>query len=303
MKTSLFRVMAVLGILGSCLLFSADDAGAALCTVAVEEIAIGSGVGKNAKRHLNREQLQDEIETALRETRKFQVVTRQQKILSLVRKEQAFAKTTVAKGNAAIEGQADNAQLLIAITVHDFKFGRSVKPVPNIANKYFRQDYGRLAVNAKVVNTSSMAVVKEVNLESRTGSKKHIVNHSGGMPDSSYYTKMARRIGVKLAEEVLDAQFPMKIIRCKGTQVFINRGKDGGLKTGDILNVYSQGEMMIDPDTNENIGADEMMIGQIKVVRVNPKFTIAKIKGEETRTLISSDLSGSAPSHPIVRRP
>ncbi len=61
----------------------------------------------------------------------------------------------------------------------------------------------------------------------------------------------------------------------------MNRGKDGGLKKGQILEVYSAGEILIDPDTGQSLGSSEEYVGKVKVVRINPKFTIAVIVSEE----------------------
>ena len=70
----------------------------------------------------------------------------------------------------------------------------------------------------------------------------------------------------------------VKVMSTKGTQVWINRGQDGGLKEGEVLQVYRPGEELVDPDTGEVLGSAEEMIGTIKVVRINPKFTITEME-------------------------
>jgi hypothetical protein len=80
-----------------------------------------------------------------------------------------------------------------------------------------------------------------------------------------------------MADHVIALGFPVEIIKVKGNQVYLNRGKDGGFKNGMVLNVYSPGEELIDPDTGEQLGSAEEYAGQIKVSRINPKFTIATI--------------------------
>ena len=80
-----------------------------------------------------------------------------------------------------------------------------------------------------------------------------------------------------MADQLVDIVFPMRVLNIQGNKIFINRGKDGGLKKGQKLNVFKPGVALIDPDTGENLGSAETMIGQIKVTRINPKFTIAEI--------------------------
>jgi hypothetical protein len=88
---------------------------------------------------------------------------------------------------------------------------------------------------------------------------------------------MAKAVAAQMADQLVDAVFPMKVLNVQGDQVWINRGKDGGLKKGDVLKVFRPGVALIDPDTGENLGSAETEIGKIKVVRINPKFTIAKV--------------------------
>jgi hypothetical protein len=80
-----------------------------------------------------------------------------------------------------------------------------------------------------------------------------------------------------MAEQLVDTVFPMRILQIVGSQVFINRGEDGGLKPGDVLIVYKPGPPLIDPYTKEVLGPAEVAIGEIKVSRVSPKFTAADI--------------------------
>ena len=51
---------------------------------------------------------------------------------------------------------------------------------------------------------------------------------------------------------------------------------------------------LIDPDTGENLGSAEIFAGQIKIVRVNPKFTIADVVKTESSPIAKGD---------IVRKP
>ena len=60
-----------------------------------------------------------------------------------------------------------------------------------------------------------------------------------------------------------------------------NRSKDTGVKVGDIYEIFALGEAMIDPDTGENLGAEETLIGTIKVTSVLPKFSKGTIVGED----------------------
>jgi hypothetical protein len=263
--------------------------------VAIKTPLVGEGVVEKYRKHLNISKLLAEIEASLQATRKFEVLTRQKETLGAILKEQEFAKSDFAKGDAAQEGQFENANFLIVPTVQDFKFYRSAKPVPNISNKYIRRDSGLLEINAQVVDTESGAIKTTFYLKSSFGTKDEVVNSKGGSPSTVHFEKMAKKVSAQMADQLVDTVFPMRVLNSKGNQVWINRGKDGGLKVGDILNVYRPGEELTDPDTGERLGSAEMLIGKIKVARVNPKFTIAEIQAKGTKEPIEKG--------DIVRKP
>jgi len=238
---------------------------------------IGDGVKKHLLRYLNLQTILAEMEASLKATRKFEVLTRQKALLSAIREEQKFAKSDLAKGDAAKEGLLENANYLIIPTVQDLKFYRSSKPVPNISNKYIRRDSGMLEINAQVLDTESGQIKTTFYLKSSFRTKDEVVNTKGGVPSSVHFTRMAKRVSAQMADQLVDTVFPMMVLNTEGDQVWINRGKDGGLRVGEILNIYKPGRELVDPYTREKLGSAEKFIGKIKVVRVNPKFTIAKV--------------------------
>lgn len=261
--------------------------------VAIKQPTIGEGVSKYATKYLNLSTLLDEMEASIQKSKKFALVSRKKATLEAIREEQEFAKSDLTKGNAAAEGQIENANFLILPVVQDFKFYRSSKPVPNLANKYVRKDSGMIEVNAQIIDTSTGGIMTTFYMKSSFATKNQVVNSKGGAPSSVHYTNMAKKVSSQMTDQLVDAVFPMRILNVQGDQVWINRGKDGGLKKGDILKVYRPGVELIDPDTGENLGSAETEIGEIKVTRVNPKFTIA----------VSKNLSEPAQKLDIVREP
>lgn len=250
--------------------------------VAIKTAKVGEGVSQYALKYLNLTTLLDEMEASIQKNRKFNLVSRKKDVLTDVREEQKFAKSELTAGNAAAEGELKNANFLILPTVQDFKFYRSSKPVPNLDNKYTRVDSGMLEVNAQVIDTSTGAIKTTFYMKSSFATKKQVVNSKGGAPNSIYFTKMAKAISAEMTDQLVDAVFPMRVLNVQEQQVWINRGKDGGLTNGMVLKVFRPGIALIDPDTGENLGSAETQVGNIKVTRINPKFTITQIvKGSE----------------------
>ncbi len=250
--------------------------------VAIKKAKVGEGVSKYGKKYLNLGTLWDEMEASIQKNRKFTLVSRKKDVLADIREEQEFAKSDLTAGNAAAEGQIKNANFLILPTVQDFKFYRSSTPVPNLDSKYVRVDSGMLEVNAQIIDTATGGIKTTFYLKASFATKKKVVNSRGGVPNSIHFTRMAKKIAAQMTDQLVDAVYPMKILNVQGSQVWINRGKDGGLKKGDVLKVFRPGIELIDPDTGDNLGSAETEVGKIKVTRVNPKFTTAEVvKGTE----------------------
>ena len=260
---------------------------------------IGENVGEYAQKRLadKLELLQEELEKALINIRKFNVVTRSKEKMESINQEQNFSSSSMSSGNAAQKGGMDAANYLVQPSVNDFVFYRSATPVPNIDNKYFRQDSGRMGIYVDVLDTTTGQIKSSFFLKSSFATKKQVVNSRKGIPANRHFLSMAKEAGHQLAEQMLNTVFPIIAIKVEANQVWMNRGNDGGLKTGDMLNIYSPGEALIDPYTGENIGSAESLIGKLKVERVNPKFT--------TGTIILSE-DGQRPNvqkGDILRRP
>lgn len=261
--------------------------------VAIMKPSVGEGVSKWSKKYLNLSTILDEIEASIQKTRKFELLSRKESVLKSIRREQEFAKSDLAEGDAAPEGQIKNANYQVIPVVQDFKFYRSSKPVPNLANKYFRTDHGVLEMNVQVVDVATGAIKTTFYMKDSFNTKRHVVNSKDGAPNSQYFTGMAKAVSAQMADQLVNVVFPMKVLNVQGDQMWINRGTDGGLSAGDLLKVFRPGVELIDPDTGESLGSAETEIGKVKVQRVNPKFTI----------VVGVDLSEPAMKDDIVRKP
>ncbi len=250
--------------------------------VAIKEPIIGDTVNANLRKRLNTDIIRSEMEASFRATRKFRVLSRDKQTLKAVLDEQNFAASDLAKGDAANSGELNNAQYLILPTIQDFKFYRKHTALPNFDDKYKRKDWGTLVINAQMIDSSTGQVVTTFSLKDSFATKETVVNGNGGAPSSVFFSKMAKGVAAKLANQFVAQVYPMKVVkRTRTGELILNRGKDGGLKVGDKLNVYFAGEALIDPDTGESLGSSEEFVGVVTVTRILPKITYAKIVSEQ----------------------
>lgn len=82
--------------------------------------------------------------------------------------------------------------------------------------------------------------------------------------------------GHSVANEILDIIYPIKVVRASSPrQITLNQGGIR-MQIGRQFDVFQKGEVLIDPDTGESLGAEELFCGTIEVTRVMPKFSVAK---------------------------
>jgi hypothetical protein len=263
--------------------------------VAIKEAKVAESVSEGTRANLNLEKLLAEMEASFLATRKFDVVTRKKSTLQAIRDEQNFAESDVAAGDAAESGALQNADYLIIPEIHRFAFYAKTHKVPHLQNKYFRTDHGTLEINAQVVDTKTGQIKTTFYLKDSFSTAEKMVDGGGGVPGQKHFADLCKGVSAQMADQFIDLVFPVEILNVKGNSVYLNRGQDGGFKEGDILNVYSPGEALIDPRTGENLGSAEEYIGQIKISRVNPKFTIA--------TILQDKLKGEMNVGCVVRKP
>ena len=82
--------------------------------------------------------------------------------------------------------------------------------------------------------------------------------------------KCFRETALREAAKIVDVAYPIRVMSQDGEVVMLNRG-EGALLQGEVLKVYAAGEVMVDPETKENLGYQEAYVGSIKVVEVGQK--------------------------------
>ena len=144
----------------SCLLMSGSALAEAVAKyrVSVADLAVSDSLSAQNKKTVLESSLISNIENAIRNGRKFELLTRRADALAEIRKEQEFAKSGLAAGDAAQEGQLSNAQSVVKVTVESFAFGRSAHKIPNIEGKYKVSDSASITLNVQILDTTKGTV-------------------------------------------------------------------------------------------------------------------------------------------------
>ncbi|MFA7005567.1 MAG: CsgG/HfaB family protein [Verrucomicrobiia bacterium] len=232
----------------------------------------------------------DSLADALIKCGRFIVVERAE--IQTVMKEQDFAQSgrTVDTANAPKVGQLLTAQIQIT---------------GSILSVDTRTSDGGAAFGFKGFNIGASGGKAEVLIALRI-----IDTTSGQVLDSQQIKGIARKSGLSfgfasgdfrggmgglkktpLGDAVVDAlnqavaaissrleQVPWqgRIVKADPDKIYINAGANFGVRPGDRFACYHPGEALIDPETGLNPGGKTTKYGQIEVVEVSDKFSIAK---------------------------
>ena len=211
--------------------------------------------------------------TALVNTRKFDIIERQ-RVDDLISEMQMSESGLMNPARAAKAGQMIGADYFLMGELSVFTVNVNWRPIPN-TSKFNRTVTAQIIVDMRIVDTRTSKIVAadkgEARWEVRT---MHDAQVQTIFP-AEMIDALQRQLCDSLTIKTIDGVYPIKIIGFSGGVVSLNRGQGGGMEVGQVLEVYSEGEEMVDPDTGESLGSEEIKIGAIRVTEVLARFSKA----------------------------
>ena len=236
----------------------------------------------NTGQELNRiiESLDSQLIDRVNATRKFDVLSRSD-LADIVKEQDLGASGNVDAKTAAKAGKLSRAKYLLVCTVDDFQ-DYYEKAVFEGTGRSASKRVFRFSIVGKMYDSSTGKLIESANFQTGNDTFKLIQqerNYSvnNGLLSDEMMVAISRSMAEKIANHVVDVIFPAKILIKRDNVVTINRGEGGGVAEGDTFNVYALGEEMIDPDTKESLGHEEVKVGKVKISQVNPKTSMATI--------------------------
>jgi hypothetical protein len=187
----------------------------------------------------------------------------------------ALAKEAGAAGTAFQFNQAD---YLLTIRVDGFNDRMETKRLASLGK----------TVTARVIELSAVAKITEVATQRAVASTNFQVSRrqadqlSGnttekvGESSDVLLIDITREMAQKIASRVSDAVFPARVLAKRDKLVTINRNDTSGIKVGQVWEVFTLGEDLVDPDTGEK-SREEVPVGTVKISRVTPQNSQAEI--------------------------
>jgi len=236
----------------------------------------------NSQQELNRiiESLDSQLIDRVNATRKFDVLSRSD--LADVTKEQDLgASGNVDVKTAAKAGKLAGAKYLLVATVDDFQ-DYYEKAVFEGTGRSATKRVFRLSIVGKLYDSSTGKLIESANFQTGNDEFKRIQEERNysvntGLLSDEMMVALSRSTAEKIANHLVDVLFPAKVLVKRDNTVTINRGEGAGVAEGDVFNVFALGDEMIDPDTKESLGREEVKVGKVKISQVNPKTSMAAI--------------------------
>jgi len=275
-----------LGLLAAALLPALASAQDGKATIAISSIkptpSLDASVKPDKKLELGRiiESLNSQLIDRISATRKFDVVGRSD-LNDILKEQDLGASGNVDAKTAAKAGKLTGATFLLVTTVDDFQDYVETATFEGTGRSATKRVF-RLSVVGKLYDSSTGKLIESANLQTGNDAFKDISeNRSYSVKDGNLTDEMmvavARDMAQKIANHFADVIFPAKVLIRRDKEITINRGEGGGVAVGDTFNVFALGQELIDPDTKESLGREEVKVGTVKITQVNPKTSQAEI--------------------------
>jgi curli biogenesis system outer membrane secretion channel CsgG len=225
----------------------------------------------------------DVFVTSLIDSGQFSVIERQ-KVNAVLMEQDFGASGRVTSQTAAKIGKMLGVDLFLTGSVSEFSVSRIGGAIRRIGASVTT---GKVVLQARLVNTITGEIVvaaEEKNSKKLISARYKSMNFKQSF-DYGLANEVMHPAVKKMVSKIIDKTKGMsttshsgRIIKVEDNKVWINIGASAGAKIGDEFEVIRKGEELIDPDTGISLGSEEEKVGQVVIVEVKDKFSIATIQ-------------------------
>ena len=245
----------------------------------VEKLAAGRGQSTELSQIV--EGLDAKFSVALQNSRKFDVLAHAR--LSAILKEQGIGESggyDPSDPKRPQWGKLKGMAYLAIVQINDYQ-NVVQKADFGAIGKGATKRIARISATCEIYDTTKGSMLEAVNATFEEFDAKDnpgfVTFQQGGDLTEAVVNLIADTLAKKLAQRFTDVIFPAKVTSVVEGIVNINRGDGTDIAKGEIWEVFLQGAAQIDPDTGENLGAEEIPVGFVKIESVLPKFSKAAI--------------------------
>ncbi|MCH2161982.1 MAG: hypothetical protein MK085_08935 [Phycisphaerales bacterium] len=136
----------------------------------------------------------------------------------------------------------------------------------------------QLQATLEIFDTTTSVMLESAMLTLEDADTNEIIagTRQDGRATNKLIGNITRQFAVGSANLIMDALVPAKVLAYTMGNVTFNRGQGTGVEVGQYWQIFHPGEALIDPDTGENLGSEEIPLGWARVTAVLPKFSKAQ---------------------------
>ncbi len=123
--------------------------------------------------------------------------------------------------------------------------------------------------------TAVMLSSTSITFEDSEVDEKMSGTSQSGRGTNSLIGRITKQFAIEAANAIMDNLAPAKVLQITMGNITLNRGAGTGIEVGQFWQVFHAGEELIDPDTGETLGSEEVPIGWAQITAVLPKFSKA----------------------------
>ncbi|MCX6899349.1 MAG: hypothetical protein NT105_11655 [Verrucomicrobia bacterium] len=252
--------------------------------------------------------LADMLTDALIRSGRFIVIERQQ--LKDVLREQDFAQSgrTVAAGAAEV-GKLLNAQAIVIGTVTHYDEHVMVGSGAVGGGPQFQVSTAtaRLQINVRVVDTTTGEVILSQSSRATDQASALATAFGGSGFAKTASGKVCQRAITNavcnICRTMDEVPWRGRIVDVRGDDVIINAGQRLGVVPGDCFRVFTEHDVLLDPETGLPLGSPLSAAGVVQVREVQQKFAVARplaganfARGQVLRFVPAFEISSSSPA-------
>ena len=236
-----------------------------------------TGAGKTLSLGRVVEAFDSQLIAAVNASRKFDILGRSD-LKDVIREQELGQSGNVDAKTAAQAGKLTGAKFLLVTTIDDFQDSTERMEFKTLGTVGLKRKISVSAV-AKIYDATTGKLLESASVsanrkDDRTDSLD--LRKDAELTDAVLLDTVKEAAG-KVANKVADVVFPVRVLAKRDKQITINRGEGAGAAVGQVWAVFAQGEELVDPDTKESLGREEVQVGKAEIISVAPKTSIAKI--------------------------
>ena len=265
--------------------------------------------GKGPHGTLPQNHIEDLVRQALMSTNRFKMVERTTATDDILSEQDLGASGRVDQKTAAKIGKIKGTEYTVKATIIELNPDKDAKSIQAVAGAAGASGAGLTSfglsgrvsfcrLNVRVIRTETSEIVADQTVDG-TAKSSSISAGGGGVgvtgggtgmkggglafkskkeaPLSDAMQACANKVAYYVTQKLEDAPWQGSVASVTGTKVVVVGGTNVGLKEGMTLTLLSKGENVVDPETNEVIGAETSQIGQVRVVAAQEKFSTCEI--------------------------